>query len=51
MLATVRNRWGLIRAVEPFDSSTDGRIHLVSIEYLDADGAAEDTLIWDRGYA
>ncbi len=47
-LATVRNRRGLIAAVEPFDSSTEGRIHLVSIEYLDADGQPEESLIWER---
>lgn len=51
MLATVRNRRGLIKAVEPFDSSVEGRIHLVSIEYLDADGVAEDMLIWEREVA
>jgi superfamily II DNA or RNA helicase len=38
----------LIAAVEPFDSSAEGRIHLVSIEYLDADGQPEETLIWER---
>ncbi len=48
MLATVRNRRGLIRSVEPFDSSIEGRTHLVSIEYLDTDGAGDDTLIWER---
>ena len=45
MLATVRNRRGLIRSVEPFNSSIEGRTHLVSIEYLDTVGAGDDTLI------
>lgn len=48
LLATVRNRRGLITGVEPFDGGTDGRVHLVTVEYLDADGSGEDTLIWER---
>lgn len=48
MLATVRNRRGLIVAVEPFDAGTEGRVHLTSIEYLDGDGVLEDTLLWER---
>src|SRR5436305_609196 len=47
MIATVRNRRGLIAAVEPFDS-TDGRLHLVRVEYTDNDGVAEDTVLWER---
>ncbi|HWP02254.1 MAG TPA: hypothetical protein VNL96_02255 [Gemmatimonadaceae bacterium] len=45
MLATVRNRRGLVTGVEAFDSGPDGRLHLVNIEYLDADGSAEDRLL------
>ena len=45
MLATVRNRRALIRAVEPFDGGLDGRVHLVTLEYLNADGIGEDLLI------
>ncbi len=48
MLATVRNRRGLVAGVEPFDGAAEGRVHLVSIEYLDADGPPEDELIWER---
>ena len=48
MLATVRNRRGMITAVDPFDSSVEGRSHLVSIEYLDADGPPQETLLWER---
>lgn len=51
MLATVRNRRGLIRAVEPCDSTSEGRLHLVTIEYLDTEGPHEDTLIWEREVA
>jgi hypothetical protein len=48
MLATVRNRRGLVAGVEPFDGAPEGRVHLVSVEYLDADGPPEDELIWER---
>src|SRR5512139_3991594 len=48
MLATVRNRRGLVTAVDPFQSGTEGVFHLVSVEYIDVDGAAEDSLIWER---
>ena len=34
--------------MEPFDSSIKSRTHLVSIEYLDPDGAGDDNLIWER---
>ncbi|MDQ1335040.1 MAG: hypothetical protein QG552_1990 [Thermodesulfobacteriota bacterium] len=34
MFATVRNRRGIISAVEPFDGDR-GRLHLVHIEYKD----------------
>ena len=39
MLATIRNRPGLIATVEPFDSQ-EGRLHLVRVEYTDSDGVA-----------
>jgi hypothetical protein len=48
MLATVRNRRGVVSGVEPYDHPTEGRLHLVSIEYLDADGTPEDHLVWER---
>src|ERR1017187_1400586 len=47
MLATIRNRRGLIATVEPFDSQ-EGRLHLVRVEYTDADGVSEDTVLWER---
>jgi superfamily II DNA or RNA helicase len=48
MLATVRNRRALIASVEPFDGTTEGRIHLVRLEYTDSDGNLEDSIIWER---
>ena len=47
MLATVRNRRGIVSAVEPFGGD-DGVLHLVTVEYADADGVLEDQLIWER---
>lgn len=47
MLATVRNRRGIVTGVEPHDGGPDGRLHLVRIEYLDA-GAPDDVLVWER---
>lgn len=48
MLATVRNRRGLIVSVDPYDARPEGRLHLVRVEYTDSDGAPEDTLLWER---
>jgi len=48
MLATVRNRRGLVVSVEPSRPGPDGVFHAVSVEYLDADGPPEDTLIWEH---
>ena len=46
MLATVRNRRGLIAAVHPFDGDV-GRLHMVSIEYNDDSAPSEERLIWE----
>src|ERR1019366_112414 len=49
MLATIRNRRGIISSVDGFSSdSTSGQLHLVTIEYTDADGMPEDTVLWER---
>lgn len=49
MLATVRNRRGVISAVDPLsDSKTSALLHLVTIEFSDADGDAEESLLWER---
>lgn len=47
MLATVRNRRGILTDVEPHPGPNGDVHHLVSIEYLDADGPPEDSLIWE----
>lgn len=48
MIATVRNRRGLITSVEPYDTPTEGRLHLVRVEYTDHDGGPDDVLLWER---
>ena len=48
MVANVRNRRGIISSVDPFDSHTEGRLHMVRVEYADGDGALEDQLVWER---
>lgn len=51
MLATIRNRRGVISSVDTFSSdSPEGQLHLVRIEYTDPDGVAEDTVLWEREY-
>jgi superfamily II DNA or RNA helicase len=47
MLALVRNRRGVISAVQPFDGP-DGRLHLVQVEYKDDQHPREDELLWER---
>ena len=46
MLATVRNRPGVVAAVEPFDGD-DGRLHLVHLEYKDGRSPSEERLLWE----
>ena len=46
MLATVRNRRGVVAAVEPFDGE-DGRLHLVHLEYKDWRSPSEERLLWE----
>jgi superfamily II DNA or RNA helicase len=48
MMATVRNRRGLVVSVDPFDAVPDKRLHLVRVEYTDPDGVPDDTLLWER---
>ena len=47
MFALVRNRRGVIAAVQPFDGP-DGRLHLVHVEYKDDQHPKEDELLWER---
>ena len=46
MFATVRNRRGVVAAVEPCDSD-QGRLHLVHLEYKDDQLPQEERLIWE----
>lgn len=46
MFATVRNRRGVIAAVDPFDGPS-GRLHLVHIEYKEDHHPAEEQLLWE----
>ena len=46
MLATVRNRRGVVAAVEPFDGES-GRLHLVHLEYQDNRAPSEERLLWE----
>lgn len=45
MLATVRNRRAIITGVEPYGAPVT---HLVNLEYIDSDGAPDDTLLWEH---
>ena len=46
MLATVRNRRGIVASVDPFDGDS-GRIHLVHIEYNDHGTPTDERLLWE----
>ena len=46
LLATVRNRHGVVAAVQPFDGE-GGRLHLVHLEYKDAGQPADERLLWE----
>jgi superfamily II DNA or RNA helicase len=48
MLATVRNRRGIVSAVEPFGAPSADQVHLVTVEYTDAGSPPEDQLLWER---
>src|SRR5260221_9638524 len=46
MFAIVRNRRGVVAAVEPFDGQT-GRLHVVHLEYKDDQHPVEERLLWE----
>lgn len=50
LLAQVRNRRGLIAAVDAFDTAMvgGGILHAVRVEYTDHNGPAAETLLWER---
>src|ERR1700676_5380871 len=44
----VRNRLATVRAVDPYESRNEGRLHLVEVEYLDdCQFPAADQLLWE----
>ncbi|HND34432.1 MAG TPA: SNF2-related protein, partial [Myxococcota bacterium] len=47
MMAVVRNRRAMITGVRPFDADTQGRVHLVDLEYTDGIGVETDQLLWE----
>ena len=47
MLAEARNRQGVVAAVEIYDKSTAGPLHLVHLEYLDDHSPAAERLLWE----
>ncbi len=43
----VRKRLATVRAVDPYESRNEGRLHLVEVEYLDdCQFPAADQLLW-----
>ena len=46
MFATVRNRRGIVSAVEPFDGP-EGRLHLVQLDYKDDQLPVDEQLLWE----
>ena len=46
MFATIRNRRGVVSAVEPYDGDT-GRLHLVHLEYKDDQYPIDEQLLWE----
>ncbi len=46
MFATVRNRRGIVSAVDPFDGQ-EGRLHLVHLDYKDDQLPTEERLLWE----
>ena len=47
MVATIRNRRGIVSGVRPHDGM-DGRLHLIDVEYNDGDQPLEETILWER---
>ena len=47
MVATVRNRRGIVSGVRPFDGP-GGRLHLVDVEFNDGESPLEESLLWER---
>ena len=46
MLATVRNRRGVVAAVDPFDGNK-GRLHVIHVDYKDTRTPSSERLLWE----
>ena len=51
MLATVRNRRRTVVSVDEFDTTPDGRLHLVRGEDTDRVGHDSGSVVWEREHA
>lgn len=47
MVATVRNRRGVVSSVAPFDTP-EGVLHLVDVEFHDSEAPLQESLLWER---
>lgn len=47
MLATARNRRALVTSVDSSLSTPNGRLHLVQLDYTDAEGKSQENVIWE----
>jgi hypothetical protein len=47
MFALVRNRRGVVSAVEPYDDGVKGRMHLVHLDYKDDQLPRDERLLWE----
>ena len=48
MMATVRNRRGIVSAVDAVGGPAGDLLHLATVEFADPDGPAEERLLWER---
>ncbi|MFU8802656.1 MAG: DISARM system SNF2-like helicase DrmD, partial [Bradymonadaceae bacterium] len=48
MMATVRNRRGIISSVQEYSAGVEGTLHLVTVDYTDTDGVPDEQLLWER---
>jgi superfamily II DNA or RNA helicase len=46
-MALVRNRYGIIASVAPFQPKDGPVLHLVDVEYADSEGVATDQILWE----
>lgn len=48
VVATIRNRRGVVSAVHPSEVGADGVLHLVTVEYNDGETPLAESLVWER---